>query len=39
MEEVIVTRYWMALVLGVMLVYVIVGFIGMRMKSKRNKAE
>ena len=37
MEEVVVTRYWMALVLLVMVVYVVAGFIGVRVQARRKK--
>ena len=39
MEELNVTKYWMALVLGVMALYAVVGFIGMAIKAKREKRD
>jgi hypothetical protein len=39
MEDVVITRYWMALVLAVMALYVIIGLVGMKVKARRKKGE
>lgn len=39
MEEVIVSKMWMALVFGVMALYTVLGFVGMRVKSGRERRD
>jgi hypothetical protein len=39
MEEVIVSRVWMALVFSVMVLYVAIGFVGVKVKARRDRTD